>query len=72
MGKPFHELTKEEYAELVEARMTYDEIAEQHPQPEWCIYPLATYGFLGCWTLMSFAISGPEDCRGCDYYREVP
>lgn len=71
MGKSFHELTRAEYAEMVQTKMTYDEIEAHHPQPEWCIYPFATRGFLGCWALMSFLISGPEDCEGCEYYKAL-
>jgi hypothetical protein len=73
MGKPFHKLTPEEYDELVESGMTYEELAKQHPQPEWCAYPGATLGWMGCWSLVSFQVTDPKFCKGhCDCYRKVP
>lgn len=74
-GKPFHELTRGEYDKLAGSGMTYEELARQHPQPEWCGYPNAVYGHAGCWSLVTFGeygkrITGRESCKGCDCYVE--
>jgi hypothetical protein len=68
--KPFHELTQEEFATLVElGGMTWDECAKQYPQPEWCNYPMAVHE-MGCWSLMLHRVTGLEFCVGCELCSE--
>lgn len=66
MIKYFHELTEAEFETLPE--MTWDECAEEYPQPEWCSYPNAVRGMMGCWSLMSFMVTGRNYCKNCDHY----
>ena len=75
MIKPFHELTAEEFKTLVEAKMTWGELEEKYPQPEWCNYPEATRGLMGCWSLISHLVTGRDFCKNCDCskdYKEEP
>lgn len=68
MIKYFHELTKDEFDELVAKKMTWGECAKLYPQPTWCGYPGAVAGEMGCWSLMSFSIKGPPSCFGCELF----
>lgn len=75
MIKPFHELTKVEYEALVKEGITYGELSKRHPQPDWCKYPDATEGAMGCWSLMYFYIKDRDYCKDCDLsidYKEPP
>ena len=74
--KYFHEITADEYKELIECGLTYEQLASQHPQPEWCNYPEAIMGSMGCWSLISFRggkclVTGEEYCKKCDQYRPM-
>jgi hypothetical protein len=65
--KYFHELTAEEYKELVDSKeYTYEKLAKDYPQPEWCNYPEATQGVMGCWSLMNHMVKGREYCINCE------
>jgi hypothetical protein len=66
MIKPFHELTKEEFAELVEAKLNYGQVERLFPQPTWCGYPNATEGLMGCWSLVAHLVTGPGYCTNCE------
>ena len=68
MIKPFHKLTQKEF-DALPGGMTYGELAEKYPQPEWCDYANATDGAMGCWSLVSFQIHGPDDCSACELKR---
>lgn len=68
MEKYFHELTESEFNELFETKMTWGECAKEYPQPEWCSYPEAVQGVMGCWSLMGFMVTGRSYCKNCDCY----
>lgn len=76
MIKYCHELTKEEYEKLGDGKksgLTFAEFAELYPQPIWCSYPDATFGTMGCWSLLDFdnghsMVTGEKYCKGCDCY----
>lgn len=68
MIKYFHELTEAEFKAIVESKQyTWKQLAKDYPQPEWCQYPDATSGVMGCWSLMSHMVTGKEYCKGCEY-----
>jgi len=69
MGQYFHELTQEEFDKLCATGMTWRECAEQHPQPNWCQYPNAVCGEMGCWSLMYQDVTGEEFCKQCALYK---
>lgn len=68
MIKYFHELTEDEYNELVKKKITYGELARDYPQPKWCVYPGATNGVMGCWALVGFEVTDEDYCKDCEYY----
>lgn len=70
MVKFFHELTRDEFNKLCETGISWGECAKEYPQPEWCSYPNAIQGVMGCWYLMEFKVRGRPSCRGCAYYIE--
>ena len=72
MIKYFHELTKEEI-EAIPAGKTCKEVAKDYPQPEWCEYPNAVYGAMGCWGLMLGSVKdqGKAYCVNCECNKEL-
>ena len=65
--KYYHELTEEECQEL-DGNLTWEELAELHPQPVWCSYPDAVCGAMGCWGLMAHEVKHEIFCSECDCY----
>ena len=56
-----------EFKDIVDSKKyTYKKLAEDYPQPEWCNYPGATEGIMGCWSLMSHMVKNKNFCRNCD------
>lgn len=66
MKKYFHELSKDEFNELVKKKYTWGKLAEDYPQPKWCNYPNALEGEMGCWSLVGLMIKSENDCQNCD------
>jgi hypothetical protein len=67
MGKPFHELTDDEFNALKDAGATWEDAARDHPQPSWCSYPDALRPLAGCWSLVGRKVTGENFCRSCEY-----
>ncbi len=65
--KFYHELTPFERNELI-GKMTYGELNDQYKQPNWCHYPSALEGKMGCWSLMGDEIWKESDCYSCDLH----
>lgn len=72
-GKYWHRLTDKEIQELIDAKITYDELAETVKQPTWCQYPDALKGIMGCWSLTGSARKkiSHKFCKGCDCYKSA-
>lgn len=67
MIKHFHELTKEEFKEIVDSKKyTWEQLSKDYPQPEWCGYPDATQGTMGCWSLVSHMVKDRDYCKNCE------
>ena len=68
----FHELHQDKIDELIENKATIFQIKQMFKQPDWCNYPNALDGFLGCWSLMDISEDGlrtkisKEFCKKCD------
>lgn len=72
MIKFFHQLSEDEFKVLCDTKMTWEECAREYPQPQWCGYPEAVQGVMGCWSLMDFLVTGRSFCRHCDCYIKKP
>jgi hypothetical protein len=69
--KYFHELTDEEYKELIiDKSLTINDVMEQFSQPDWCTYPGALRGEMGCWSLIDRQVINREYCEKCECYHE--
>jgi len=63
---PFHLVGDAEWESIKGSGMTWDELAEKHPQPSWCSYPHALRGTIGCWSLVGRMVNGEDYCKSCD------
>ena len=73
MKRYFHELADSTVRKIVKSGITYGELMNRYKQPDWCEYPEALNGVMGCWSLMDtmnlrHKISR-EYCKGCDCYK---
>ena len=51
--RPFlHELTPGEIDKILAEKIKIGELMERYRQPDWCGYPGALEGQMGCWSLM--------------------
>ena len=63
----FHELTESEQHAVGDV-MTWQQVAQKHPQPPWCSYHEALNPGLGCWSLTGHGIHTENDCAACPLY----
>ena len=73
MTKPyFHELTEDEFNALVESKITWGDVMQKYSQPDWCEYPNALEGQMGCWGLVFRTVSkrGETYCTACECYKK--
>ena len=76
--KPYwHEvMTEAAFDKMVAERpeMTWGDVALEYEQPDWCDYPHALLGQMGCWSLVlqPFRICGIDDCENCECVEEKP
>lgn len=68
--KYFHELTKEEYDTLIASGISVGEAMEKYKQPDWCEYPDALGGAMGCWSLVGGTIKNQGHCKNCDLNKD--
>lgn len=72
-NKPhFHELTNKEYETLKNSGATWRDVMATYSQPDWCEYPNALEGIMGCWSLVSEALRkkiSKEYCKNCDCFK---
>ena len=72
--KFFHEISNEERNKLISEKRSLNYISEYYKQPEWCDYPEALLGALGCWSLNDLGENGTrvkiseEFCKNCDMF----
>ncbi len=46
-------------------------ICERYKQPEWCSYPDALDGLMGCWALISVPYKiNEKKCKKCDLFKK--
>lgn len=62
----FHEQAYEQVARLTpQAAMAW------YRQPDWCTYPDALNGLMGCMSLISGKVKDKKSCSRCDCFRNV-
>jgi len=65
--KYWHELPLGAQRALQHSHMKYGKFLKTYRQPDWCEYPEALAGGMGCWSLtIPGRIRRPEDCRKCE------
>ena len=65
--KYWHKLPTGAQMALQKSSMTYGKFLKLYKQPDWCKYPDALAGDMGCWSLMiPGRIRGQEYCRDCE------
>ena len=73
-GKYWHELTDEEMQIMFDAKVKIGWVVENIKQPDWCEYPNALEGVMGCWSLIDVNDLRKkichEFCKNCDCYRK--
>jgi hypothetical protein len=66
--KYWHEISKEEYEKLkIKGKIDLNEFVKEYKQPDWCNYPEALRGKMGCWSLFYHPeIINKEYCKDCN------
>jgi hypothetical protein len=64
--KYFHELSLTEYEAT--KNLFVAEVMHQYKQPDWCEYPGALEGVMGCWSLVGGMVKDEEFCRSCEMH----
>ena len=73
----FHELEQSEINNLIADKKTIGYIIKNYRQPDWCKYPNALAGELGCWSLTDLSKDGlrskisKDFCKDCDCFSSV-
>ena len=72
--KYFHELKQKEVEQLIKDKRTNAYVVQNFKQPDWCNYPEALNGIMGCWSLCDSSKGGlrtkisKEFCKGCECF----
>ena len=67
MSKPFfHRMTDQRFNAMRDNGATWGDIQRIYQQPEWCNYPDALAGAMGCWSLIGRIIHRKQNCAGCE------
>jgi hypothetical protein len=68
----FHELTPEQIETLLKGKCTWGNLAKNYRQPEWCNYPDALEGIMGCWSLIDMTKDGYRTKISREYCKDCP
>ena len=70
----WHEIPQAEQEKIIEeSGLTVAQFLEKYKQPDWCEYPEALAGQMGCWSLiLSRSIHCKADCGDCDCIAKPP
>lgn len=78
MAKQYwHKEEQEEVDKLIESGITIAKLKEQYKQPDWCNYPDALDGVLGCWSLNNNTQNGlrtkicEDFCKTCPKWKKI-
>lgn len=70
MKSYFHELADDQYEKLKKSGATWGDVMRDYLQPDWCEYPDALEGFMGCWSLIKRKAVSKNYCKDCDCFRD--
>ena len=70
MTNYWHELPQEEVDKILASKITIGELLEKYKQPDWCNYPDALDGNMGCWSLMDNHEGGIRSRISKDYCKD--
>jgi hypothetical protein len=71
-GKYWHKLTDKEMQALKELKPSNKWFFKNIKQPDWCAYPEALAGLMGCWSLnFRDRKRTRKMCRECDCYKKA-
>jgi len=69
----FHTLADSTIRCLIAKKITWGEVQKRYKQPDWCGYPDALEGAMGCWSLVDlFGLRheiSRDYCKKCDCYK---
>ena len=66
----FHLLPAADFERLKAAGKTWSYAMKHYRQPDWCGYPNALDGMMGCWSLVWRQVTGEAYCaKGCECYK---
>lgn len=74
--KYWHEIPQEEIETIIAEEKTNQYVVDNYKQPEWCGYPEALMGIMGCWSLTDNSPDGLRTkvcesfCSTCDCYKQ--
>ncbi len=75
--KYWHELPQEKIDMIIKSKVKVGEVLKKYKQPNWCHYPDALAGKMGCWSLNHNIKNGIRTiishkfCKSCDEYKPV-
>ena len=64
----WHLFDVDKQLEIQQQYKTIGWFVRHYRQPEWCKYPEALSGLMGCWSLWYRNIHKETDCKNCDLY----
>ena len=71
----WHKLKDSTIKRAIKNKMTIKESMHRYKPPDWCRYPNALEGVIGCWSLMDTLGLRHEIsidyCKGCDCFKEI-
>lgn len=66
----FHLVTDDEWEALKAGKLTWRGLQDEgYVQPDWCNYPDALDGMMGCWSLVGRKVTGEAYCKSCECYK---
>jgi hypothetical protein len=72
----WHTLEDSTIKRLIARKTTWGEVMKRYSQPDWCNYPDALEGVMGCWSLIDVHLRhqiSRDYCKGCDcFYKGEP
>jgi hypothetical protein len=70
MKKYWHEIPEDEMKTLLSKPLTESYVLDNYLQPDWCEYPEALRGLMGCWSLTgnNRIHIGLDFCKKCDCF----